>query len=294
MAKIKEKLTSIQNRINRDYIQYNAYITRDASHEALAVYQSGVKSANRAGYLSGPAIYDHYIIHYITHGRGQYYVGNKTIPLEKGDAFLIKPYERICYQADVDDPYLYYWVGFNGTEAENLLLKSGFDSHHLTIHYDKDDRVKSIMKQISETKLLLPSQEYSLIGLLYQFFALLIENNSAYDHTHIDENHLYAAICYIRTQIANPSLSVQQIADTIGVHRSHLYRVFQSTTNQSVQEYILSLRFDKAKQLLLHTSYPIIDISATCGFTDPSHFSVLFKKKVGMSPRKYRMQYTNT
>ncbi len=286
------QLTSIQNRINREHIQYNAYISRDASHEPLVVYQSGVKKQNLPGYMSGPAIYDHYIIHYITSGKGTYYVGNQSIPLEKGDAFLIKPFERVRYQADEAEPYLYYWVGFNGTEAEKLLLQSGFDHTHLTIHYEKDDVVLTIMKKISETHLALPSQEYYILGLLYHLFSAIIENNES-RYTNMDQSHLYTATCYIRTHISDPSLSVQEIASHVGIHRSHLFKVFQHTMNQSVQQFIQKMRLEKAKQFLVNTSYSIADIASICGFTDSSHFSIMFREKEGVSPRKFRQDNGN-
>ncbi|NLJ65237.1 MAG: AraC family transcriptional regulator [Christensenellaceae bacterium] len=289
MSKSSEALTNIQNRINRDHIYYNAYITRDASHEPLVVYQSGGKKRNFPGHLSGPAIYDHYIIHYITSGRGKYFVEDKSIPLDKGDAFLIRPYEKVRYQADDTDPYLYYWVGFNGTEVKKLLTKSGFSQHHFTIRYDRDDALQTIMKQISETHLSSPSQEYYLLGLLYQMFSLIIDNNKSQD-IHIDQSYLYTAMCYIRTHLTDPELSVQNIANHIGIHRSHLYKVFRNTMNQSVLEVIQKMRLDKAKQLLSYTSHSITDISSVCGFSDASHFSALFRSKEGITPRIYRQK----
>ncbi len=287
MPKKQITLTSIQNRINRDHIQYNAYVSRDASHEPLVVYQSGVKRANLPGFMSGPAIYDHYIIHYITSGKGTYLTGDQCIPLEKGDAFLIRPFDRVRYQADEEEPYLYYWVGFNGTEAEKLVHQCGFDNYHLTIHYEKDDAVLKIMKTISETPLSYPAQEYYILGLLYQLFSLIIDNNEM-RNTNTDQSHFYKAACYIRTHISEPSLSVNDVAAYLGVHRSHLYKVFQHTINQSVQQFIQKMRFDKAKELLTHTSHSITDIASTCGFSDVSHFSILFREKEGISPKYYR------
>ena len=66
----------------------------------------------------GPGIRDNYIIHYITKGKGKYYVNNACYELSQGQGFLVEPHLQVFYQADKDDPWQYLWIGFNGTKAD--------------------------------------------------------------------------------------------------------------------------------------------------------------------------------
>ena len=67
MKKAGIKLTSITNRkdhqVGDELLIYNAYTVEEASTKPLYVCQSGIKKWRSPGWISGPAIYDHYIIH---------------------------------------------------------------------------------------------------------------------------------------------------------------------------------------------------------------------------------------
>ena len=80
---------------------------------ALAVYNTGYQKC-APGYTWGPALRDHYLLHYIESGEGWYTGGGKTYHLTKGDLFAVFPSQVVCYVADHLDPWEYYWVGFNG------------------------------------------------------------------------------------------------------------------------------------------------------------------------------------
>ena len=291
MKKQKYPLTSIIGRPGYEGIRRNAYVTEDVSHEPLTVYQSGVKNKNKPGHISGPAMYDHYIIHYITRGSGTYYCRQKEYAVHAGDAFLICPYELVRYQASQDDPYCYLWVGFNGTDARNLLKLCGYSDTQMTRYLGHEKQITEIMSLIADVESADLSKKYLLTGLLYQLFSVFI-SLAGNGTGKADNNYVYAATRFIRNRLSDSDLSVQKVADHIGINRSHLFRLFERTYHYSVQHYILSLRFERAKELLLQTNYPISDIALGCGFSNPAHFTSLFTKHIGCSPRAYRKQKT--
>lgn len=63
---------------------------------------------------------------------------------------------------------------------------------------------------------------------------------------------------------------------------------FRAAFHTTPYQYLLDLRFERAKQLLRYTSRTIAEISALVGFSRPSHFSSAFRRRVGVSPRAYR------
>jgi len=56
-------------------------------------------------------------------------------------------------------------------------------------------------------------------------------------------------------------------------------------------QYIIRRRIGEAQNQLISTNLSIAEIAEKAGFTDTSYFDVMFRKKVGTSPRKYRRIY---
>ena len=62
----------------------------------------------------GPGIRDHYLIHLVLSGKGEFEVGGRTWQVSTGDLFFARPSQLIRYTADEQYPWEYSWVGFNG------------------------------------------------------------------------------------------------------------------------------------------------------------------------------------
>ncbi|TVT86025.1 helix-turn-helix domain-containing protein [Pseudomonas sp. H3(2019)] len=89
------------------------------------------------------------------------------------------------------------------------------------------------------------------------------------------------------------SLRVSEIAEHCHLSRSHFSRAFKIVTGCSPQEWMLKMKIDKAKCLLL-TAMPITDIVYECGFSDHSHFTRTFGRMLGISPRAWRQAVCST
>ena len=83
-------------------------------------------------------------------------------------------------------------------------------------------------------------------------------------------------------------IGVSDIADNIGITRSHLNHVFQQELNISIQNFLIDFRMHKAANLLVSTALSVKEISNQVGYHDQLVFSKAFKKKFGMSPKSYR------
>ena len=86
------------------------------------------------------------------------------------------------------------------------------------------------------------------------------------------------------------NLTVEQVAASYGITVSHFIRSFKSEYGMTPNEYRLNYRISKAVSLLRMTDLSVQDIAYQCGFDDPFYFSRIFKKRVGITPSKYRGQ----
>ena len=83
-------------------------------------------------------------------------------------------------------------------------------------------------------------------------------------------------------------LSLSNLAQRQGISAGYLATVFKKETQKTVLEYIIDKRIEHARYLLSTTQLQIQTVALHCGIVDVQHFSKVFKKKTGKSPREYR------
>ena len=91
------------------------------------------------------------------------------------------------------------------------------------------------------------------------------------------------------TQQINQNITVDQLADVLGFSRSYFSKVFKATIGLSPYQYIVKHRMEKARELLLTTNLPIIQIGFEVGIDNQSQFSQVFKRYHSLSPSEMRM-----
>ena len=82
--------------------------------------------------------------------------------------------------------------------------------------------------------------------------------------------------------------SLADLATAAGVHPGHLVRAFTSAFGMSPSRYLRKLRVDVAAQAIASTDIPLSQIGTEAGYYDQSHFTRLFRREMGMTPRDYR------
>lgn len=83
-------------------------------------------------------------------------------------------------------------------------------------------------------------------------------------------------------------LSLEKLSNRFFLSREHISRSFKKETGMPLSKYIIKLRIDRAKYLLMETDESIYSISLLLGYQDEKYFSKLFKKVVGLTPFEYR------
>ncbi|WP_416150709.1 helix-turn-helix transcriptional regulator [Salipaludibacillus sp. HK11] len=95
------------------------------------------------------------------------------------------------------------------------------------------------------------------------------------------------AITYIRAHISD-QLTLEQIALHTGFNPRYFAGRFKSETGMTILSFITSERMQIAKQLLKNTREKLTDIAHNIGYNDQSHFTQVFKKSAGVTPKQYR------
>lgn len=98
---------------------------------------------------------------------------------------------------------------------------------------------------------------------------------------------LVDAVTLMEANIEEP-LTLDELAHYTRVSRRQLERLFRNYLNCAPTRYYLELRLQRARQFLLQTNMPIIDIGLAAGFSSPPHFSKSYHDFFGYSPRAER------
>lgn len=91
----------------------------------------------------------------------------------------------------------------------------------------------------------------------------------------------------INENIGDSDLSVDMIAQKVGISRVHLHRKMKELTNQTPHCFIRNIRLQQAAKLLKDGKQSITDVMYACGFSNSASFSTMFKNLYGCSPREY-------
>ena len=102
------------------------------------------------------------------------------------------------------------------------------------------------------------------------------------------DTRLQLAIKYISYHYCDQKFRVKQVADSINISEQHLRKLFQEELGLSVLTYVIILRLEKAKHLLRTSLLNVNEIAEQIGYENYYHFSTIFKKHVGYSPKRYR------
>ena len=84
-------------------------------------------------------------------------------------------------------------------------------------------------------------------------------------------------------------ISLDALAQQIGFSPYHFARLFRQITGESPHQFVLRQRIEKACHLLKTTDMPLAHIALESGFANQSHFTRIFKRHLGLTPRAYRL-----
>jgi transcriptional regulator GlxA family with amidase domain len=102
--------------------------------------------------------------------------------------------------------------------------------------------------------------------------------------------HLTEAGEIMAANIEEP-LTLQEIANVVGISLRQLERLFDRYYSMNPAQYYMNLRLRRARELLTHSTLPIMQITIACGFQSSSHFCKAYRNLFGHPPSEERRRF---
>lgn len=263
----------------------------------LRLYQSGMEKCVPA-HSFGPAARNNYLFHYIMKGSGTLMADDskgitRRYELKKGQGFLLFPDQIATYIASRDDPWEYMWIEFGGLRVKEALINTELSLDNCIYQSIYPEIREKMIKEIEYIVYHPQDSTMGLIGHLYLFFDALIRSCSlpvSSSNRKMSDYYIKEAIHYVEQNFAN-DISVESIAEILGINRTYFGKIFKKSTGKSPQQFIIEYRMTKACSLLQQTNMTVTEISRQIGYENPFHFSRAFKQIYNVSPSKWRNEH---
>lgn len=229
-----------------------------------------------------------YSIIIVKDGKGIVTHSDRRYALTKGNGVVLSHSDSAKFKADSIEPFSLIEIQFGGRSAESIISSIERREKSPVLNFLSNfkivDSAFDLIVECSKTY----HTDYSILLTFYDFINSI---NEHYMDKKVPTKNVYMtrAVEYIK-QNFNKNISVEQIANLLGIERSYLSRLFKTYKNKSTQNYIIDYRMYKAKRLFEEEDMNVSQVCAAVGYTNIYCFSRIFKSRVGMPPKEYMEQ----
>lgn len=221
-------------------------------------------------------------------------IGNVEYQVRKGDMLVVKPWKEIygvpCETME-KGKYLHIAVKKDFFHKISAEVGEGFELNRIQGHYSNQllDLIGNFQSELMNYGQAYPQM---LLSLSTQIVFQLIRDLST-DYINNNEkvgmhNAYIREAIHLMQQYYATNISINDICNLIYLSPSHFKRVFREHTGLTPHQYLMEVRLEKAKELLVGNKDSIEDIARLCGFVNAGHFAVTFKRSTKQTPSEYR------
>lgn len=226
---------------------------------------------------------------YIYKGEGTVYVDDVCFQASAGDIYILPAGKNHYYYSDEKNPWEKIWFNISGEFVANTLSAYGLENvyhiKNLDLHQDFE-RFLSCAEQIKQEDSV--GIDYSKNAVV--FLEIIQKIAKAPELT--EQCHVPSRAAVLKNKIdhlTDFTLTFDDILEEFFYTKSHLIRTFKKEYGMTPYNYLLEHKLNTSKSLLRNTAMSITEISNYLGFSNCHYFSNFFSKRVGTSPKEYRM-----
>ncbi|WAM33010.1 AraC family transcriptional regulator [Caldicellulosiruptor morganii] len=231
---------------------------------------------------------DYHYLHTLE-GKGYLIVGTQKYLVDESTAFFLYP--GVAHEYFAATPkWSTIWLTFNGPACDMILKTMGikpFEVFKLSSKQYLEGILEAISNKASFYNYIVSIECSQLIYNFILHMALNLQNKI---ERNFENNYtkLLPIMRYIEENYFK-NITLEELSRLVGLSPQHLCSIFKKTFQTTPYEYLIRIRIQKAKELLIKN--PVIQVKEVCyevGFKNPSYFCYMFKKLEGITPMQFK------
>jgi AraC-like DNA-binding protein len=236
-------------------------------------------------------ILQEYQINYITEGSGVFETSTDQFKVVPGSILVLQPGAWHRYKPDPNTGWHEHYIGFNGDFCSHFFKEVFFQSAKPVIYIGFQESMLKlffeIIQNVKEEKT--GHQQVSAANTIVMLSKILsVVRNQEFAGKTI-ERTIQKACLHFRENL-HTNINIEELAKELNVGYSYFRQMFRKYTGISPTQYHLSLRIQRAKDLLTSTDQSFKEIAIDLGFESYFYFSRSFKDKTGKSPMEFKKE----
>lgn len=219
----------------------------------------------------------------ITEGAFSCRFGDQTFQIEK-DEIAFFP-QSVYFERAVTSPISFHQFGFVAADSLPISLpragKLTLPHTHARVLAETLDAANTLPPAVAK--------EATLSTLCQLLWEHAVHEQRAGSASGRQDRDVAYIIRYMTAHLAEP-IRVEALAEELHISRIGLLGKFKRQMGCTLSDFLIGLRMQRAKYLLLESNARINEIAASCGYHNAYYFSNAFKKQIGCSPLAYRRQ----
>jgi len=162
-------------------------------------------------------------------------------------------------------------------------------NHHIFLksNYEINSKVKKLTEEFSGKQIFFREKaSAALKGILIDIYRNELKKSEN------SSDAVEKVISYINANFSS-KITNSNLANMTGYHSYHLNRIFKKQTGMTVHKYIMEIRLNEAKKLIMSGGLPLYSIAQMTGFNSDTHLSSCYKAYFGYSPIEYKNNFKN-
>jgi AraC-like DNA-binding protein len=232
-----------------------------------------------------------YALVYITFGEGALTTrSGGRFHVRAGDIFLLFPDEWHTYHPSERTGWTEYWIAFSGHSMDRRFSAGFFPLAEPVMHIGVNDEMIGLFRKAIETAAgEWPHYQQMLAGIVDYILGLVwtLHANIGLDQNCEDALRIRKSCALMRENV-DREVSIRHISEELGLSYETFRKQFRNYVGMSPLQYFLSLKIERAKELLTTTRMSIKEIAYSMNFDSPDYFCSQFRRKTGRKPSEYR------
>ncbi|WP_163538067.1 helix-turn-helix domain-containing protein [Gracilibacillus sp. YIM 98692] len=240
-------------------------------------------------YINRPSGLPAFQLIYTVKGKGVLELDDKQFIVEKGNGILLFPNIGHRYYR-VSNEWKVHFLLFSGYGIKDLFKNIGIEQSSI-YKLNNTDKIENHMEELFVNNTQDNSNEmYEYSGKLYNILLEFLKSTTIQNANsfHKQNSKVYMVMDFINQHYMDP-IVLSDLAAKVHLSKEYLCQLFKRVNGFSIFDYITDVRLANARTLLIQDrNEKIKNISRLCGYEDVSYFGKVFKKKIGITPAKFR------